>query len=270
MARQSALITVMTNAAYRAARGLKRDFGEVEQLQVSTKGPSDFVAAADLQAEKILRDELARARPEYGFLLEEGGVVEGTDPRRRWIIDPLDGTLNFLHGIPHFAISIGLERDGQIVAGVIYEPLRDEMFWAELGAGAFVNDHRLRVSTRGNMGDSVFATGVPWRGRPNHRSFLCQLEAVMAVSAGIRRFGSAALDLAYVAAGRYEGFWESSLNPWDIAAGVLLVREAGGFVTTIDGSREVIRAPSILAVNDRLHGALMAVLAQAAPSPDGA
>ena len=268
MARQSALITVMTKAAYKAARGLKRDFGEVEHLQVSTKGPSDFVSAADLKAEKILREELARARPEFGFLLEEGGSIEGADPHRRWIVDPLDGTLNFLHGIPHFAISIALERDGQIVAGVVYEPLRDEMFWAEIGAGAFVNDHRLRVSTRGNMGEAVFATGVPWCGRPNHRAFLAQLEAVMAACAGIRRFGSAALDLAYVAAGRYEGFWESSLNPWDIAAGVLLVREAGGFVTTIGGDREVVRAPSILAANDRLHGTLMAVLAEAGPAPD--
>ena len=263
MARQSALITVMAKAAYHAARGLKRDFGEVENLQVSSKGPSDFVSAADLQAERILREELTRARPEYGFLLEEGGAVAGSDPHRRWIVDPLDGTLNFLHGIPHFAISIALEKEGQIVAGVIYEPLRDELFWAEMGAGAFVNDHRLRVSTRGKMDVAVFATGVPWRGRPNHDVFLAQLKEIMSVSAGIRRFGSAALDLAYVSAGRFDGFWESSLNPWDIAAGVLLVREAGGFVTTIDGDRDAVHGSDILAVNDRLHGTLMAALARA-------
>ncbi len=250
----------MAKAAYRAARGLKRDFGEVENLQVSTKGPNDFVTAADLRAEKILHTELARARPEYGFLLEEGGAVKGADSSHRWIVDPLDGTLNFLHGIPHFGISVALERDARVVAGIVYDPLRDEMFWAEIGAGAFVNDYRLRVSSRGKLDNAVFATGAPWKGRPNHRQFLGQFEAVMAVCAGIRRFGAASLDLAYVAAGRYDGFWESGLSPWDIAAGVLIVREAGGLVTTIGGERDVIGADDIVAANDRLHGPLMATL----------
>ena len=260
MVSRSAVITVMIQAAYRAARGLVRDFGEVENLQVSMKGPSDYVTAADLQAEKVLRAELTRARPAYGCLLEEGGTVEGKDKLRRWIVDPLDGTLNFLHGIPHFAISIALEHDGDIVAGVTYDPLRDELFRAEKGGGAYLNDRRLRVSSRAKISEAVIATGIPWRGRARHGAYLNQLSAVTAACVGVRRLGSAALDLAYVAAGRYEGFWEPALSLWDIAAGVLLVREAGGFVSEIDGGAKVLASGDVLAANDRLHGRLLSLL----------
>src|SRR5712691_8582798 len=193
----------MANAALKAARALNRDFGEVEQLQVSVKGPSDFVSTADLRAERTLKTELLRARPGYGLLFEEGGATEGTDPRHRWIVDPLDGTTNFLHGIPHFAISIALERDGEIVAGLVYEPTRDEMFWAEKGAGAYVNDHRLRVSARRHLGEAVIGTGMPFGAHAEPGIYMATLTAVASATAGIRRMGSAALDLAYVAAGRF-------------------------------------------------------------------
>ena len=263
MANRSPNITVMVQAAYKAARGLVRDFGEVENLQVSKKGPADFVTAADLKAEKVLRYELRRARPNYGLLLEESGVVEGADASRRWIVDPLDGTLNFLHGIPHFAISIGLEQDGEIVAGVVYDPLRDELFWGEKGTGAFFNDHRMRVSSRGRLAEAVFATGMPWIGRENHAEYGAQLAHVMEATAGVRRMGSAALDLAYVAAGRFDGFWEPALAPWDIAAGILLVRESGGFVSDFAGGPVVLVTGDIVAANDRLHDELKALLAKA-------
>ncbi len=253
MAVRSAVINVMVGAARKAARGLVHDFGEVEQLQVSEKGPSDFVSTADLQAERILRRELGKARPDYGFLMEETGAVGGGDGRHRWLVDPLDGTLNFLHGIPHFAISIALERDGELVAGVVYDPLRDEMFWAEKGGGAYVNDRRMRVSARRNLRDAVLATGIPFHGRGHHQDFLATLERVMAEVAGVRRFGSAALDLAWVAAGRYDGFWEFGLSPWDIAAGVLLVREAGGYVSDITGRHTMLETGNVLAANDHLH-----------------
>ena len=203
MAIRSPVINVMANAALKAARGLIRDFGEVEQLQVSVKGPSDFVSSADLRAERTLKTELQRARPGYGLLFEEGGAAEGSDPHHRWIVDPLDGTTNFLHGVPHFSISIALERDGDIVAGVIYDPTRDEMYWAEKGAGAFLNDRRLRVSARRQLGEALIATGLPFRGRPKHPAYNATLARVMEATSGVRRFGSAALDLAYVAAGRY-------------------------------------------------------------------
>ncbi|MFQ5958870.1 MAG: inositol monophosphatase family protein [Alphaproteobacteria bacterium] len=263
MPRRSADLNVMVQAAFKAARGMVRDFGEVENLQVSRKGPGDFVTATDLRAEEVLRAELARARPGCGFLLEEGGVVAGGGDGRRWIVDPLDGTLNFLHGIPHFAISIALEHEGEIVAGVVYDPLRDELFHAEKGSGAYMNDRRLRVSARGKLEESVIATGIPSKGRAGHPEYLGQLAAVMARCAGVRRLGSAALDLAYVAAGRYEGFWEPALSLWDIAAGVLLVREAGGYVSEIDGGAEVLASCDVLAANDRLHAELVALLAEA-------
>src|SRR3954451_20903560 len=231
MAVRSPIINVMGNAALKAARGLIRDFGEVEHLQVSVKGAGEFVSTADLKAERTLKTELKRARPGYAMLFEESGAEAGSDPRHRWIVDPLDGTTNFLHGIPHFAISIGLERDGEIVAGVIYDPTRDEMFWAEKGIGAYLNDRRLRVSGRRRLGEALIATGIPFREHGNHPDYLAGLAAIMVETSGVRRFGSAALDLAYVAAGRYDGFWEVGLQPWDIAAGLLLVREAGGYVT---------------------------------------
>jgi len=260
MAQRSALLNVMTAAATKAARGLVRDFGEIENLQVSKKGPADFVTTADKKAEEVLVAGLTKARPRFGFLLEEGGKIEGADTSNRWIIDPLDGTTNFLHGIPHFSISIALERDGEPVAGVIYEPITDQMFWAEKGQGAYLNGRRIRVSARRRLEESLFATGIPFAGKLDHDRFLSQLKAVMAVSAGVRRFGSAALDLAYVAAGRYEGFWEFGLHPWDIAAGIVLVREAGGFVTDIGGGG-MMESGEILAANDSLHGPLLKILA---------
>ena len=259
---RSASINVMTAAARKAARGLLRDFGEVEQLQVSKKGPGDFVSAADTRVEKVLRQELSKARPDYGFLLEESGEIPGNDRHNCWVVDPLDGTTNFLHGIPHFAISIALVRDGEPISGVIYQPLTDEMFWAEKGHGAFVNDRRLRVSARNKLEESVIATGIPHQGRPGHDRFIKQLSSVMTATAGVRRFGAASLDLAYVAAGRCEGFWEIGLKPWDIAAGIILVREAGGYVSEIDGGHDMLTSGHILAANDRLHLPLGMLLRQ--------
>ena len=253
MAVRSPVINVMGNAALKAARGLRRDFGEVEQLQVSIKGPGDFVSTADLRAERTLKAELTKARPGYALLFEEGGATEGTDPLHRWIVDPLDGTTNFLHGIPHFCISIALERDQEIVAGLIYEPTRDEMFWAEKGAGAYLNDRRLRVSARRQLGEALIGTGMPFRDRARQTEYLATLAAMLPVTHGVRRFGAAALDLAYVAAGRFDGFWEFGLSPWDIAAGLLLVREAGGYVSDLAGGQTMMTSGDILAASDHLH-----------------
>jgi len=243
----------MVRAAEKAGRALVRDFGEVEQLQVSRKGPADFVSNADIKAETIVRAELAKARPAFGFLMEESGASVGADKSSRWIVDPLDGTTNFLHGLPHWAVSIAAEREGEIVAGVIYEPIRDELFWAEKGQGAFLNAQRLRVSERRRLDDALVATGAPFRGHGNHPLFLAQIAAVMAETAGIRRFGSAALDLAYVAAGRYDAFWETALKPWDIAAGLILVSEAGGFISEIGGGKNPLASGSVLATNAHLN-----------------
>ena len=266
MASRSALINVMTRAADKAARRLKRDFGEVENLQVSKKGPADFVSAADLRADQILREELGRARPGYGFLMEESGETRGDDRNeRRWVVDPLDGTSNFLHGLPHFAISIALEERGEIVAGVIYDPLKDEMFTAERGTGAFLNNRRLRVSSRTRLDEALIATGVPYKGHGDAPTFLAEANAIMGETAGIRRWGTASLDLAYVAAGRLDGYWERDLSPWDIAAGIILVREAGGFVTEIDARPIRADSPSILAANDSLHQVLVKLLRAPAP-----
>lgn len=251
MPQASPVMNVMIAAARKTARALTRDFGEVENLQVSRKGPSDFVTSADLKAEKTLFEELSKGRPGYGFVMEERGVVEGTDKTNRWLVDPLDGTSNFLHAIPHWAISIALEREGVLIAGVIYNPVRDELFWAEKGAGAYLNDKRLRVAARKDMRDALFATGTPFHGKPGHELFLKEVERVIAKSAGIRRWGSAALDLAYVAAGRFDGYWERGLNVWDIAAGAVLVREAGGVVTEPDGG-DFMKTGAILASNNIL------------------
>ena len=263
MAVRSPVINVMANAALKAARALNRDFGEVEQLQVSVTGPSDFVSTADLRAERTLKTELLRARPGYGLLFEEGGATEGTDPHHRWIVDPLDGTTNFLHGIPHFAISIALERDGEIIAGLVYEPTRDEMFWAEKGIGAYLNDRRLRVSARRSLGEALIGTGLPFRGHGEHAIYTATLSRVMAATSGVRRFGAAALDLAYVAAGRFDGFWEFQLSPWDIAAGLLLVREAGGFVSDLAGGQTMMTSGDVLAANGHLHLPLAALIKEA-------
>jgi len=253
----------MVRAATKAGRALVRDFGEVEQLQVSRKGPGDFVSQADIKAESIVRAELERARPEYGFLMEESGESVGKDGRHRWIVDPLDGTTNFLHGIAHWAVSIGLEQDGAVIAGVIYEPIHDQLFWAEKGQGAFLNAQRLRVSGRRRLDDALLSTGIPFKGRPGHEVFLRQASAVMRESAGVRRFGAAALDLAFVAAGRYEGFWETGLKPWDAAAGIILVTEAGGFVTELDGGINPLYGGSILAANADLHPVILKLLRDA-------
>jgi myo-inositol-1(or 4)-monophosphatase len=250
----------MANAALKAARGLLRDFGEVEQLQVSIKGPGEFVSTADLKAERTLKSELTRARPGYGLLFEESGAESGSDPRHRWIVDPLDGTTNFLHGIPHFAISIALERDGEIVAGLIYDPVRDEMYSAEKGLGAYVNDRRLRVSARRHLADAVIGTGMPYGPRADNSAYLAILPAVMAATSGIRRMGAAALDLAYVAAGRFDGYWEFGTAPWDIAAGLLLVREAGGYVSDLSGGHTMLTSGDVLAANDHLHLPLAALI----------
>ncbi len=246
------IINVMDGAARKAARSLIHDFGEVEQLQVSRKGPADFVSEADRRAEEILRRELGKARPEFSMLLEESGAIGDPDAENRWIVDPLDGTTNFLHGIPHFAISIAHEENGELVAGMIYEPLCDELFWAVRGGGTFLNNRRLRVSARRDMGDAVLATGIPIGNRPGKNEILTALVPVMARTAGLRQFGAASLDLAYVAAGRYDAYWEFGLAPWDVAAGILLVREAGGFVSDIEGGGDPLNGDSILAANDGL------------------
>ncbi|HEY0418478.1 MAG TPA: inositol monophosphatase family protein [Acetobacteraceae bacterium] len=265
--RLSAHMTVMQNAAQRAAKRLLRDFAEVEQLQVSVKGPGDFVSQADLRAEQSIRDDLGKARPGYAFLMEEAGASGSENWTWRWVIDPLDGTSNFLHGIPHWAISIGLERrmpDGGIEAqaGCIYAPAADEMFWAEKGSGAFLNERRLRVSARRELKESMFATGIPFAAVTAQRrlSFARTLATLMPQVAGIRRFGAAALDLAWVAAGRYEGFWELGLKPWDMAAGLLIVREAGGYATDPHGG-DVGSEGDVVAANPHLHPVLMAAVA---------
>ncbi len=261
---RSALLNVMVQAAMKAGRSLARDFGEVENLQVSRKGPSDFVSAADHRAEKIVREELQKARPSYGLVMEESGVIAGDDPQHRWIVDPLDGTTNFLHGIPIFAVSIALERNGQIVAGVIFNPAMDELYTAERGSGAFLNDRRLRVAARTALPDCVIGTGIPFLGRGDHGRCLTEMRHVMAEVAGIRRCGAAALDLAWTAAGRLDGFWEHGLNSWDMAAGLLMVREAGGFVTDIDGGDKMFETASIVAGNEKIQAQLRQLLKKAA------
>lgn len=263
MAVHSALINVMEAAARKAARSLVRDFGEVEQLQVSKKGPGDFVTNADIKSEAILRKELRRARPDYGLLLEEGGAEAGSDPANTWLVDPLDGTSNFLHGIPHFSITIALKRDDAIVAGIILDPIKDELFWAERGSGAFLNTRRLRVSARKRLEDALLAYGEPFGGREGKEAFARVLPIVMERTAGIRRSGAAAQDLAYVAAGRFDGYWEKGLKPWDMAAGILLVQEAGGYVTEIEGGKHMLQSGSVLATNAHLYPAVADLLRSA-------
>ena len=264
-------MTVMQNAAQKAAKRLLRDFAEVEQLQVSVKGPGDFVSQADIRAENTLREELTKSRPGYSFLMEEAGKSGSDNWAWRWIIDPIDGTSNFLHGIPHWCISIGLEhrlQDGsaEIAAAMIYNPVNDEMFWAEKGMGAFVNERRLRVSARREFNTALFATGIPFAivSAANRLAFARTLGLLMPQVAGIRRFGSAALDLAWVAAGRYDGYWELGLKPWDMAAGLLIVREAGGFVTDPAGAESVLHeGPNdIVAANPHMHAKLLEAVAE--------
>ncbi|WP_099865428.1 inositol monophosphatase family protein [Pararhizobium haloflavum] len=265
---RSALLHVMVQAALKAGRSLSRDFGEVQNLQVSLKGPGDYVSQADRKAEDIVRSELMRARPTYDFLGEEGGETKGSDGAHRWIVDPLDGTTNFLHGIPIFGVSIALERNDEIVAGVIFNPAMDELYTAERGGGAFLNDRRLRVAARRKLSDAVIATGVPHLGRGHHGKFLIELRNVMGEVAGVRRTGSAALDLAFTAAGRFDGYWEKNINAWDIAAGMLLVREAGGFVTDLEGGNRMFENGTVLAGNEYIHKALKDAVQRPGLSPD--
>ena len=254
---RSALLNVMVQAARKAGASLARDFGEVQNLQVSVKGPGDYVSQADRKAEEIIYNELSRARPGYSFLMEERGEVAGDDGQHRWLVDPLDGTTNFLHGIPIFSVSIALERQGQLVAGVIFNPAMDELYTAERGGGAFLNDRRMRVAARSRLSDAVIGTGIPHLGRGHHGQALIDLKNVMGEAAGIRRLGSAALDLAYVAAGRMDGFWEDYLSPWDIAAGILMVREAGGFASDRAGGQDMFADGTIVAGNEAIHRVLL-------------
>jgi myo-inositol-1(or 4)-monophosphatase len=264
VAAASALVRVMVEAARRAGRALARDFGEVAELQVSRKGAADYVSAADLKAEQTLMEALLKARPGYGFLGEERGMIEGTDKTHTWIVDPLDGTTNFLHAMPHFAINIALQREGHVAAAVTFNPANGDLFWAERGKGAFLNDKRLRVAARTRMDEAVFATGIPFMGHGQHARFLTELHQIAQRVSGVRRFGSAALDLAWVAAGRFDGYWERDLSAWDIAAGVLLVLEAGGVVTDADGGADMLTKGSIVAANSALHPLLMERLKAAA------
>jgi myo-inositol-1(or 4)-monophosphatase len=259
----SAVLNVMIKAAHRAGRSLKRDLGEVEHLQVSLKGPRNFVTVADRRAEDIVREELAKARPDYGFLGEEGGAHEGADKSHRWIVDPLDGTTNFLHGIPHFAVSIALERAGAVVAGIVYNPANDELFVAERGKGAFLNDRRIRVAARERLAEAVVACGLPHYGRGDLALARHEIAAAQQHFAGLRRYGAAALDLAWVAAGRLDAYWERDLSPWDIAAGALLVREAGGFVSDLDGKDAIFAKGQVVAGNDTMHKELLRLLKEA-------
>ena len=263
MSTPSATVQVMIDAARKAAKSLLRDFGEVAELQVSRKGAADYVTAADIKAEQTLFEALVKARPGYSFLGEERGLIEGSDKTHTFIVDPLDGTTNFLHSIPQFAINIALEREGQVVAAVTYNPVAQDLFWSERGKGAFMNDRRLRVAARRDVLESLLATGIPFAGRTGHAQFLKELHQISQKVSGVRRFGSAALDLAWVAAGRFDGYWERNLSPWDVAAGVLLVTEAGGSVCSIDGSPVDIRSGSICASNAELLPQLLELLKQA-------
>ncbi len=248
----SANLNVMLRAARKAGRALAKDFREVENLQVSMKGAGDFVSRADIAAEQIIKSELMNARPTYGWLGEEGGGEEGKDPTRRWIVDPLDGTTNFLHGLPHWAVSIALEHKGQVVAGVIYDPSKDEAFFAEKGEGAWMNESRLRVSGRDKMIEALFATGLPFGGRADLPETLQDLARLMPTCAGVRRFGSAALDMAYVAAGRFDGFWERRLNAWDLAAGIIILREAGALVEPMNKDGDILDDGEIICANEAI------------------
>ena len=260
---ESALLNIMVGAARKAGRALTRDFGEVENLQVSRKGPADFVSNADRHAEAIIHDELAKARPTYGFLMEEGGEEEGTDGQHRWIIDPLDGTTNFLHSIPLFATAIALERNGEIVASVIYSPIMDELYTAEKGAGAWLNNRRLRVAGRRHIADAVLVTGIKTTGTSDDARTLKQLTQISPASAGIRRSGSASTDFAWLAAGRFDGFWEARLAPWDIAPGLILLKEAGGFITDYAGGSGSVYNGEVVAGNEQIQSQLLKLVQKA-------
>ncbi len=256
----SPIMTMMIRAAEKAARSLKRDFGEVENLQVSRKGPADFVTAADKRSEEIIFTELQKARPGYSFMMEESGEVKGEDQDHVWIIDPLDGTHNFMHGVPHWAISIGLEQNKQIIAGLIYDPIKEEMFMAEKGTGAFLRNKRLRVSGRSILEECMIATGHPYPNKERRDRLFKEMDAVAKVAPMLRRYASAALDMAYVAAGRIDGYWERHVKPWDVAAGVLIVKEAGGFVTSIENEENPVYSGSLIAGNQSVHSDVRKIL----------
>ena len=257
---QSALLNVMIKAARRAGRSLKRDLGEIENLQVSLKGPANFVTMADRRAEEMLYEDLAKARPGYGFIGEEGGSRPGDDKTHTWIVDPLDGTTNFLHGIPQFAISIGLQREGTIIAGVIYNPANDELYTAERGKGTFLNDQRLRVAGRRKLNECVIACGLPHIGRGDHELSRAEMTEIQNRVAGLRRFGAASLDMAFVAAGRLDGYWERNLQPWDMAAGQIIVREAGGIVSGMAGDDDPLLTGHLICGNEFVHAELVKIL----------
>lgn len=246
----SANLNIMILAARKAGRSLSKDFREVENLQVSMKGAGDFVSRADLAAEQILKEELIGNRPNYGWCAEESAEEMGKDPTRRWIVDPLDGTTNFLHGLPHWAVSIALEFKGEIVSAVIYDPTKDEMYVAEKGQGAFMNESRLRVSARNKLIESIFSTGLPFAGRADLPDTLQELARILPTCAGVRRWGAAALDLAYVAAGRYDGYWERRLNAWDIAAGILIVKESGGLIEPLTPGGDMLADGELVCANE--------------------
>jgi myo-inositol-1(or 4)-monophosphatase len=257
---QSALLNVMIKAARRAGRSLKRDLGEIENLQVSLKGPANFVSLADRRAEEMLYTDLAKARPGYGFIGEEGGQREGADKSHTWIVDPLDGTTNFLHGIPQFAISIALQREGTVIAGVIYNPANEELYTAERGKGAFLNDQRIRVAGRRKLNECVIACGLPHIGRGDHEQSRAEMTELQNRVAGLRRFGAASLDMAFVAAGRLDGYWERNLQSWDMAAGLIIVREAGGIVSGIAGDDDPLTTRNVICGNEFVHAELVKIL----------
>jgi myo-inositol-1(or 4)-monophosphatase len=258
---RTALLNIMVQAATKAGRSLVRDFGEIENLQVSLKGPANFVSNADRRAEEIVFEELRKARPTYSFLMEEGGEVRGTDGQHRWIVDPLDGTTNFLHGIPLFCVAIALERAGEIVASVIFNPVMDELYTAEKGTGAWLNDRRrLRVAGRKHLADSVVCVGIKISGTDNDALTLRQLGQIAPAVAGVRRTGSASIDLAWLSAGRFDGFWEGRLSPWDIAPGWLLLREAGGTMSDFTGHLGSIWNGEVVAGNESVHTELLKVI----------
>lgn len=267
MAGRSALINVMHKASVAASRRMMRDFGEVENLQVTRKGAADFVSQADISAERTIQAELAKARPDWGFIMEEAGQIDGANKDAPcWIIDPIDGTTNFLHGIPHFAISIAVMENRKITAGTIFDPARNEFYFSEIGTGAFLNGRRIRVSGRRKMADCLFSTGIPFLGRGTPESdklFLAEMKTIMQASSGVRRFGAAALDLAFVAAGRYDGFWERGLSLWDIAAGYLLVKEAGGFISDFSARDNCLTTGEVVAANGAMHIPLLNQLREA-------
>ena len=256
----SANLNVMMKTARKAGRALLKDFTEVENLQVSSKGPGDFVSRADRQAEETIREDLLAARPNYGFCGEEGKEIAGEDPTRRWIVDPLDGTTNFLHGLPHWAVSIALEHKGQIIAGVVYDPVKDEMFYAEKGTGAWMNESRIRVSVRHRLIECLFSTGLPFAGRADLPQTLQDLARLLPTCAGVRRFGAASLDLCYVAAGRYDGFWERRLNSWDMAAGLIIAREAGAIVEPLNKAGDIMSDGEVICANEPVFDALAKVI----------